>query len=157
MKRTNYRHIKHNIGLIKKIATSFHVTTRIELDDLISEGYLTYLETIENWNPSRGKISTYMWYCLHSNLTNYCVKEKKCVPTIPLEDMDFISKTSSPFFERLNEEAYVIAKIILNSPEEFISFSKKAVQEKLKKILYNKGWTEERINSGFVCLQSVFS
>lgn len=157
MKRTKYpqANIARNIGLVKKIALSFHQTTGLELQELISQGYLIYLESMNGWDPKKGKFSTYMWYCLSSGFKNYLLQENKH-KAIQVDCLR-IPKEEPAYFNLLNDEAWEIARLILKEPDAYVALPKQTVMEKLKKILYNSGWKEERIQAGFNCLQTAFN
>ena len=159
MKRTKYpkSDITCNMQLIKKIAWTFHTSTGLELDDLIAQGYLIYLEKLKNWDPARGKITTFMWHSLHSNLINYANSQRKHYhPSKADPDYDIV-KEKKYYFEDINEEGHTIAKIVLSRPSTFDLAKKENVEKKLYNILERRGWSKDKIQSGLDSLQTAFS
>ena len=83
-----------NINLIKKIANSFAVTTGLSYEDLFQEASLAYLEASRTYNPSRGKLSTHIWHCIHNHLKTYLKQENEyrgvLIPLIDFQPTEFI-------------------------------------------------------------------
>jgi len=146
-----------NLNLIRKIAMSFSVTTGIDFDDLCQEASLAYLEAMKTYDPDKGKISTYVWHCIHNHLKNY-VKIEQQENNVSIDDVE-IYNTCEPvsFFNSLTIEAMEIAKIIIASPRKFVCMSKDMSIKKLYEILTTKGWKTEKIQSGFSCLKKIYS
>jgi RNA polymerase sigma factor (sigma-70 family) len=146
-----------NLNLIKKIAMSFSLTTGIDFDDLCQEASLAYLEAMKTYNPDKGKISTYVWHCIHNHLKNY-IKIEQEENNVSIDDVE-IFNTCEPvsFFNSLSMEALEIAKIIIGAPKNFIYQPKDMAIRKLYKILTLKGWQSEKIQSGFSCLRKIYS
>ena len=156
MKRTRkpIAAILENMGLVQKIAWSFHLSTGLELDELIAEGYLTYLEMIKQWEPERGKHTTFMWYCLHSRFQNYLAKELKH-RAISIDEID-LAREKKPYFEELTADGIFICDMILKHSQGFISFSKEEIRKRLEFALLNKNWNPNRIQRSFSELETVF-
>jgi RNA polymerase sigma factor (sigma-70 family) len=146
-----------NLNLIRKIAMSFSVTTGIDFDDLCQEASLAYLEAMKTYDPDKGKISTYVWHCIHNHLKNY-VKIEQQENNVSIDDVE-IYNTCEPvsFFNSLTIEAMEIAKIIIASPRKFVCMPKDMSIKKLYEILTTKGWKTEKIQSGFSCLKKIYS
>jgi len=146
-----------NLNLIRKIAMSFSVTTGIDFDDLCQEASLAYLEAMKTYDPDKGKISTYVWHCIHNHLKNY-VKIEQQENNVSIDDVE-IYNTCEPvsFFNSLTIEAMEIAKIIIASPRKFVCMPKDMSIKKLYEILTTKGWKPEKIQSGFSCLKKIYS
>jgi RNA polymerase sigma factor (sigma-70 family) len=90
-----------NIDLIRKIAWYFHKRTGIDWDDLFQEAALIYLEKLEDYDPSKGKLSTYMWHVISSHLKNFIKRwNKYYTPLVKGEqEFDFDSIPSTLPFE----------------------------------------------------------
>lgn len=151
------KEFKH-IGLIKKIAWSFHCTTGIDFNDLVSEGILAYHESFEQWDPSgkRGQFSTFIYNCIKNHLTNYCKRETKfnsgryCLEDVDVEktpELFSISK-GKDIFESFTQDAEQIAKIILQRSKRIVVLPENEVEPYIVSILSHKGWTENRALHG---------
>ncbi len=138
----------NNIDLIRKIAWSFHHTTSKDWDDLFQEAALAYLESLRTYNPKKGKITTYAWWCITSRLTSYLRKERK--HSDPLQDigaMDWADDTSD-LLDRLSPDAQKIATVVLHSPRKFCYRSRYVARCRLSRVMLRKGWSALRIQQG---------
>jgi DNA-directed RNA polymerase specialized sigma subunit len=138
-----------NINLIRKIAWSFHKTTGLEWDDLFQEAAMSYLRMRKNHDPKKAKLSTYMWRCISTDLTDYWTKQRR--RSGPLCSLDMVEERSvSPtmLFESLTEEAQEVANIILSTPSKYLG-SPTDARLRLTRILRRRGWSLRRIQQGF--------
>ena len=101
--------------LLRKIALSFALSTGLEFDDLYQEANLAYLEALRTHDATKGKITTYLWHCVHNRLKNYIKQEEiiKCKKfdgeLLPMDYVETdISINEIPFWESLNNEAQII-------------------------------------------------
>lgn len=77
-----------DINLIRKVAWSFHQTTKLDWDDLFQESAIAYLEALQTYNKKKGQLSTYAWHCMVSRLRNYWRTENEY--QTPLCDIESI-------------------------------------------------------------------
>jgi DNA-directed RNA polymerase specialized sigma subunit len=146
-----------NINLLRKIAMSFSQTTGLEFDDLFQEASLAYLEAMKTHDPSRGKITTHLWYCVENRLKNY-LKEEIKHSAFSIDDIEMEkSVLTSPFFENLNKEAQEIAKTILESPKDFIYIPSEEAQIKVTRVMLEKGWSWMKILTGIKNLREIYA
>ncbi len=136
-----------NINLIRKIAWSFHRTTGLEWDDLFQEAALAYLEALRTYNPEKGRITTYMWWCITSRLKDYLREERKYKqPICSIEDVDVDYPTAcTPLFESLSNDAQLITDIIQATPKKFIALTPQLAKRRVIKITIRKGWSRTRV------------
>ena len=157
MKRTKQpkSSIENHLKLISKIAYSFSKTTNLEYDDLFSEACLQWLLYSTKWNPSKGKITTFMWTALTNHLRTYVKKNLEFkYPLIPIEKVQ--KQVYIPiFYENMNPAAYQISKIVLRSPDKFVVMEKEERLNRIENIMMSNGWNESQIQSGFKCLQTI--
>lgn len=86
-----------NINLIRQIAWSFHKTTGLDVEELISEGILAYYTCLSEFDESKGvKLTTFAYKVIQSALLNYCSREKKH-HYIDLEGIDIAGNERSDF------------------------------------------------------------
>jgi len=149
----------NNINLIRKIAWSFHKTTGEDWEDLFQEAALGYLEAMHSYDPSRGKISTYMWWCVTSRLKTYLRKESTLTNHLcSIEDNPVdIPIVDNPLFESLTDDAQQIARTVLRCPKKFVIGKRDSAYKRLQRVFRYKGWEEERIQRGIKDLEVVFS
>ena len=145
-----------NINLIRKIAWSFHTSTGIELEELCSEATLAYLESLKTYDPTRGKITTYAWWYIHSHLKNYLKIKAKHIHTPSVDDVYADRPVANvPFWESLSQEAQQIVDLVLTTPRAFVCLTSEEAQQRVTNILTRKGWNVEKIQNGLTELISV--
>ena len=155
--RFNFNFLRYE-KLLHKIAYSFHQTTGIELDDLFQEASLAYLEALKNYNPARGKITTYLWHCIHNHLKIYIDKNKRQPTLISFEDIKVNPVVvNNLLFEKLSPEAYQIAKTILDCPRPFITREPDKAIKRVESVILSKGWSVQRVQTGINELKQIFS
>ena len=147
---------KHS-NLIKKIALSFSLSTGVNFDDLFQEASLAYLEALRTHNPNKGKITTYLWHCVHNRLKNYVREENRWKAGALEETDESLVSEKIHFWEFLNPQAQAIAKIALSAPSYFATLSADSAQIKIISIMRKKGWQWDKINSGLKNIRAVFA
>ena len=149
-----------NINLIRKIAWSFHHTTGVEWGDLFQEAALAYCEALERYDPERGKITTYMWWCITSHLKNYLKEQKKWNGNIcSIEDVD-VDRPVSPSnrFETLSKEALQIAEVIFSNPCKYSSIDPQSAKKEIaREMIEQKHWSWHRVWIGIQDLKLAFN
>lgn len=146
-----------NSLLLRKIAMSFSQTTGLEFDDLFQEASLAYLEALRTHDPSRGKITTHLWHCVHNRLKNY-LRDYKKYATVSINDVQVNEVVHEiPLFENLSETAFEVAKVVLTAPEEFVCLTQEEAKKKLKHALLGEGWSMKKILTGMKELSVIYS
>lgn len=148
-----------NINLIHKIAWSFHRTTGLDRDDLFQEAAVAYLKAIKEYDPTRGNITTFVWWRMRDHLRTYLRKERKrTTPLCSTEDVDIDHPLRNSYlFELLTEDAQQIANIVLSTPEKFTPRSQISAYQRLIRVLQRRGWSKPRVWRGIFELNSVFT
>jgi RNA polymerase sigma factor (sigma-70 family) len=141
-----------NLNLIRKIAQSFAETSGIDYDDLCQEASLAYLEAMTTYDSSKGKISTYVWHCIHNRLKNYLKQEEKN-KALSFDEIEVSLTTRQiPFWEKLSSDAQKLANIVLASPDKFLKLRKtsrlQAIKDEIqwKKPKFEKVLSEIKFN-----------
>lgn len=140
-----------DMGLIRKIAWSFHRTTGLPVDELIGEASLAYAEVLSKYDPARGKISTYMYPRIRSWLIDYCAAQKNhshdplpdCLDTgLSVPDTNTAGPENRIAFKQTlqgsSEEVKYLAWMIFQSPGGFVGH---ACRGRVKDKLRENGWT----------------
>ncbi len=165
------------INLMRKIAWSFHNTTGLPFEDLLSASFECFVHARKSYDPEKGAFSTYLYYTCRSSLINYChstyqMTEHHRQPSTPFlweashllsEQVDYQDPEKicilRETLQTMPEEAKMIAKMVLESPAEFLAcgdrpkLSRGAVKDKLRSM----GWPWSLIWKGFRDLKYTLS
>jgi hypothetical protein len=68
---------ENHLNLIRKIAWSFHNSTRIDWQELFSEAALAYCEALEYYPREKKKTASVLWSFMKSRLIEYITKERE--------------------------------------------------------------------------------
>lgn len=152
-----------HMNLIYERAWSFHRTTGINFDDLVSVADQAYAEKEKEFNPDYGvKFTTFMYKALTNKLTDYC-RELKSVPVYCHEEI-LQNQSCQPDFDRilgkvpeinpkLNPDVKELIKVILDNQNEFKE-QQKENRGILRRILRQKyGWAHGKISATFLLIQ----
>ena len=134
------------------LAWSFHRTTGIELEELVSEGFLAICECECEYRAGEGaERNTFLHRCITSHLRNYIKKnfplraqldEVECASeSVSVEDQVSFKQE----LERLSPSAKQIAKMIFESPADWLEYRPKMAQGAIRDTLRAMGWKYERI------------
>lgn len=84
--------LPEELKMIRKIVWSYVRSTGLEYDELFSEACLAYLESLESYDPTKSKISTYLYHAVSNRLNSLWGWEKRKREkelSIPYTDFDF--------------------------------------------------------------------
>jgi DNA-directed RNA polymerase specialized sigma subunit len=143
------------INLLRKIAWSFHKTSRLEWDELFSETIQAYYNAMEKYDPKKGAVSTFITVHITFHMLNY-LKSTREKNALSIDDTDLIyqpANNPSPFWEELTKDANEIAKVVLSSSQKFVCLELNQVEERIINIMSNQGWSVERIESALYDLK----
>ena len=153
---------EENKNMIYKKSLSFHRTTGLRFEDLLSESNGLFMKAIKTFDEKKkAKFSSWLWIILTNGLNSYSKKTD-----LPNQDPDtFIlvdfKKERDPVaclilkekIENLSESAKEVASILLSCPVEILELSgletPKKIRSKIKQYLRNDGWTWEMIYNSF--------
>lgn len=148
-----------NMKLVHKIAWSFHRTTGLPVEDLISEASLAYVEGVSKFDPEKATITTYMYPRIRCHLIDYCksqgLQRHEPLPDdlntgMPCPDTSTASQENRTAFKQAiqgsSEEVKYLAWMIFKSPEEFVGHASRG---KVKDKLRENGWTWSMIWRAF--------
>lgn len=153
--RWSHTPLEQNIQLIRKLAWSFHQTTGYDYDDLFQEAALAYCLCLKQWNPDRGKLSTFMWRSITGHLTNYLAKQKKQpLAEVPLKKVNKTVEMDS-LFEMLSNGAMEVARVVLSSPRPFVTRPENA-GKRIISLMSRRGWSKYRSKAVIKELQIAF-
>jgi hypothetical protein len=141
-----------NINLLRKIAWNFHKSTGLDWDDLFSEAVNAYYQVLDDYEPSKGKITTFLWIGVSNGLKNYLKKQKGIEePLTSLEDGGVYylpANNPIPFWESLTQEAQGIANMILTYANTFINIPPEDIDDFIFFIMRKQSWSDNKIKVG---------
>ena len=146
--------MEKHINLIRKIAWSFHKTTRIDWDDLFSEAVECYFKGLEVYDPKKSAITTFMYQYITNGLINYVNKYKAInepLSSIDAEEFYYIpTHDPTPFWEYLSDDAQKIAKLIWKYSQHFVCLDSDQAEQRVIQIMTHPklDWSEERTLAG---------
>ena len=141
-----------NHNLIRSIAWSFHRTTGIELEELISEATIAYLEALKTYRKSKKtKLSTWAYLIMRNHLIAFYKKslqprEWELLPETPPDP--FHSYSVKEQLEQMGGCAKQICEMIFKAPEEFLCHPPKMARGKIRQKLRKQGWSYPNIWAG---------
>lgn len=148
-----------DLQLIKKIASAYHVSTGLEFDDLMQEATVAYLQALKTYNPEKGAISTWAWWCMSNHLKNY-IKEnrKKGITLLSFEEIRYDKKYDPVFFfETLSRDAFLIAETVIKAKNKYCAMDPVTAKSTIAKTMQKKGWDIVKVLRAFKDLQLAFS
>lgn len=134
-----------NINLIRKVAWSFHKTTRIDFNELVQEASLAYLSASKNYDESKGSFSTFVWWAMTNHLKNFVKEEKSFyAPLKSIEDAHSIHAYHSDLFDLLSKDASTILSVVSRNPR-YYTFNQRNGQRKIANRMKSHGWNIGKI------------
>lgn len=127
------------IKISNDIAKKYHY---FDKDELISEAFLIFTKTLDKWDSTQQKLTTFIYYQLTGYLKEFILKQKR-MNNYMLKSFILENKFDITYKQKivLSEEI----KIILN----ILSADCKKTKEDIKKELRNMGWSFKQIYQTF--------
>ena len=148
--------------MIEKLALRYHHSTGIDLDELIGEATLAFLEACHTFDTSKYvKLSTYTYTCIQNRLLSFIHEEMKWKnPGLEEIDMRYMSTNPTPFFvifEQFSKDCQHIANMVLKNPTHYACQPPKLARGKVVKDLRKQGWSWPRIWSSIKNMKSTLN
>jgi len=160
--------LKDYDNMVYQMALSFHRTTGIDLDELVSEALLAFVESSKTYDENKAAFSTHLWRNIKNRLVNLSNKAKKMKKEVLFieddEDDDSMMAVKyglvenftpedylifKELIEELSPEAREICKIILDNPAQFNISKPKQSKSLLIEKLLAMGWKKWRIDRAY--------
>lgn len=142
--------------LICKLAWRYARQCMLDVEDLISEGYLALLGAQDKYDPNRASRSTFVYWVVRNHFwqlsrrwrwNEQLLESVSTDPRLILEE----AHTFREQIGNLSAEAKDVVRLILNCPQELCEMARNGTPERLQKvltkILITEGWVEERIQT----------
>lgn len=156
-----YKDHKHIIEAISKKFVSCYGNQGTLLEDLMSEGNLTFVECVLKFDSDKGNFNTYLASALYKDLLLYKRKELK-ENHFMCDNFVEIVNSAHEFLDE--DPLYFITNGISNDAEIIIEATLKIFPQKGRKrtVLYNYlrktfGWRQRRILSGFNEIEGILA
>jgi DNA-directed RNA polymerase specialized sigma24 family protein len=168
------------IGMMKRLAYSFHSTTGLPFDELLSSAFLAFAHCRQTYDPNKAAFSTYLYHAAKTRMIDFCHSAYH----INLEDPNMKRQPSSPYLyeaamalshqtnhqdpeylcmfkdslKNMSEEAQQVCEMIFESPAEFLAQSKpKLSRGVVYRKLREKGWSWSKIWNSFREIKSTLN
>lgn len=162
------RPLPEELKIIQKIT---HVYARrhpwLEFEELFSEACLAYIESMNNYDPSKGAVNTFIWRVVHSRMVDLIGKEVERVSKIFLPGADELEKYIDPneltseqhtiaqeqleeLVQTLSPEAQEIYRMVVEENKVYLPVDKgRECRGIISRALRQDGWSWERIWGAF--------
>jgi len=147
--------LKEHQKLIYKIAWSYHTTTGVSFEELLSDSYIGFMHACQTYAPEKGKFTTYTWVCINNHLKTILKRKKQktdelfILETTPYQSIDINNPEElciirDSIFKELGEHAKTVAYTLFTLPDE----QKPENRTRLKNELHNNGISWPKIWEG---------
>lgn len=141
------------IKLAYKIAWSFHKTTGVSVEELISEATLALLEAQITYDPDKAMESTYYYHCIKNALCAFVQQESRLVlPGFSIPD----GVTFQPEMDSIKDivaqwkpDCRLVVELILKTPKRYCELKPKMARGRIVRLLRRQGWSWPRIWATF--------
>ena len=136
---------KDHLNLLRKLAWSFHESTRLPFEDFYSEAVLAYCEALESkkFNRNRGiKFTTWLWMVVRNKLVDYLHQEQKHLHVDYAIDFSFNVEYEYFAENNLSSNQREMIQEILEYFEVFDVLKPKFARGEVIRRLRDKNWTE---------------
>ena len=151
--------------IVNKLARSYHRSTGIDLEDLTGEANLAYAQALEAkktgiYNPSRSSFDTFVWLKVENHLRSVIKYPKyRPIPMVGREesewDLGWATLIIRDLLTSLSEEAVFAVRLVVESPNEYLSQSRANAKRSIRRSLRHKGTTRRKIEKAFKSIRKV--
>ena len=143
-----------HVQLVRKLAWSFYYTTGIEFNELFQKAILEYYESLSEYDPEKGAITTYLSHRIRNRLLNYLAKERRTI-TLP-ESYDTPYTPGTPWWQVAGQFVGRVAELVeMVLTDESVDLNQpgKIVRGDLQRRCREKGWKHTEIWDTFRALK----
>lgn len=139
-------------------AHSWHTTTGIELEELISEAKLIMVKKLPIWNPNKSSFSNYLYLTLNNGLRDYCkLRRAQFINSSEDEIECFYSPSDFNWREGLTSDGICMVRELFNVLEEpGQPLNRQQLRNALRKRLKSQGWESQEIEETWIELQEIY-
>ena len=122
--------------MIYKFAYSYSCRYHLDRSEVLSQGYLIFVEAMNSYDESRAKFSTYLWENLNNRLNKYCEMECKNWTDTMVLDSDY------PFVSGIEDFREIDSELVMENSKKMLSFEAKQILE----YIINREWEKEVVS-----------
>lgn len=153
--------------LIAKAAWNFWNVYGGDIDDLMAQANLIFIEAFDDYDPSRSsKLTTWLTHKIRWGLLDYMRCRNIYEPHIPIDD-EFVETYSASndgfsvmeLLDEMEQDAHIVLQLFLEIPKEVmldvldskqrVDHVRACMRNRLKNRLRQMGWTVKRIKTTF--------
>ena len=135
--------VEDYLDMIRSLAWSFHRNSKIEYNDLFSEGCLRYCETSKQYDPEKGKFGTYIYRAVANRMIDY-VKQEQKFRYNELEEYG-ISVEDTTWCIQPSEDILEVLASAINMTKDLAQIPPKLARGEVYRSLREKNWSWPRI------------
>lgn len=138
----------------------------LEFEDLVSEGYIVFYESLNTYDAKQGKFSTHLYWSLRGK---FGIMLRNKTETKELDANVFDDRLPNPdktiifkeAMSKLSYEAQFIVDIVWDTPATLLTwcveemYSPKLTMRRIKRYLLKQNWKHTTINDGFKEIQQI--
>lgn len=142
----------------------------LEFEDLVSEGYIVFYESLKTFDKTQGKFSTYLYWNLRGRFGVILRNKTDESMTKELDENIFDNRLPNPdqtiifkeAMSKLSYEAQFIVGVVWDTPATLLKwcveemYSPKLTMRRIKRFLLMQNWKHTTINDGFKEIQQTF-
>lgn len=160
-------------GLITKTVWDFWKVYGGDVEDLMAQANLIFIEAVDTYNPSKSKLTTWLMFIIRKRLLTYIKDEckqahvqinKYIIDTYPAHHKDF---SVMEMLDEMKQDALVVLQLFLETPQEImvdmlndgkrIDQAPACMRRRLKNRLRQMGWRTKRIKKAFKEIKQITS
>ncbi len=142
--------ITQNLPLIRSVTKRYYISNNVfTFEDMVNTGVLGLLKNLQKYDPSRGKLSTFITVCVKNDLLKFLKKHNQIFSTqrlssnleytVPDGASDYVDKEDDETKEivRMKVEGYTVKEIakIINKPSSFVYTKIRKFKRTMRKYL----------------------
>lgn len=144
------------LNLIRKIAWSFHASTKVDYDDLFQEAATAYCEAVQRFSEKKkSKFTTFAYIYMRNALIDFT---KHCKEFMYFEDISekYVSETFQSnkieLTDLFKDDCKVLVDRVLEYPHDYLDKPPKMARGQLIRELVEEGYT---VNRAWAALREV--
>jgi len=143
-----------HLKILHQIAWNFSKRCNVDVDDLYGESVLQAVRKIDQFDASRGAISTFLNAVTYNHLVQYSMKQRTVLNT-DFSEVSFNTPDQSILFldklNKLGSDAKLLCSKILNNPDVYSTIN----MSEITKTLREKNWSWPKIRKSYEEIRKV--
>lgn len=153
--------------LVAGAAWDFWRTYGGDIDDLMAQANLIFVDAFDTYDPGRSKLTTWLTFKIRKGLLRYMINENRqelrrvqiddvFIETHPASNKDF---SVMEMLDEMEQDAHIVLQLFLETPRDIMvsilngnrrtDHAQAHMRRRLKNRLRQMGWTMRRIKEAF--------